>query len=156
MEDYQNGQKVTLEEEKEDGNYRSLKARRQSEAFRDRTRDSSQMPNKTPPDSIVSLLNRMQMPVTLKNWLAYTYPDDPPDNWWQESEVPQELEQELEAYLNGGEKDGPQPEPPTNQKEDPAKSQAQAQEELPPMTEKEAQLRIKAFLQKRSNSVKEA
>jgi hypothetical protein len=47
--DYNNPQAVTPEEEEQDGNYRLLKARRQSEAFRAQTPASSPSLTSTPP-----------------------------------------------------------------------------------------------------------
>ena len=82
MREYKDPQNITREEELEDGAYRLLRMRRQSEAFRDRTRAASQSQGNAPSDP-------------------------------------------------------------------------QTQEDLAQMTEREAQLRIKAFLEQRSNSMKE-
>ena len=50
-------------------------------------------------DPIVLDLQAQQEPVTLENWLALAFVGDPPENWWQETDVPMELMDELEAYL---------------------------------------------------------
>ena len=49
MKEYKDPKNVTLEEQQEDGNYRRLKERRQSEAFRGQTRASLASLKSTPP-----------------------------------------------------------------------------------------------------------
>lgn len=52
-------------------------------------------------DPIAELLEKKGLPLTLENWLAYAFTGTPPENWWQEIEVPPSLQGELEAYLEG-------------------------------------------------------
>ena len=51
-------------------------------------------------DPIVEHLRQRQMPVTLENWLTFAFSGEPPENWQIETEVPLELQDELEEYLN--------------------------------------------------------
>lgn len=51
-------------------------------------------------DPIVEHLRHRQMPVTLENWLTFAFSGEPPENWQIETEVPLELQDELEEYLN--------------------------------------------------------
>lgn len=51
-------------------------------------------------DPIVKNLQRKGMPVTIENWVAMAYPEGPPENWQQEADVPLELRDDLERYLN--------------------------------------------------------
>ena len=51
-------------------------------------------------DPIVNSLLQERIPVTLENWLERAFPGgEPPENWWMETTLPEELEGELEAYL---------------------------------------------------------
>lgn len=59
-------------------------------------------------DPIVEHLQRKQMPVTLENWLMFAFAGDPPEDWHQETDVPPELIDELEAYLEQSSSNLPQ------------------------------------------------
>ena len=49
--------------------------------------------------SEIRTMKRHNIPITLKNWLDFIYPDGVPDEWQQEADVPQELREEFKkAY----------------------------------------------------------